>query len=190
MLNRMARECTVAKNTTGKPGLRHWLLQLLPPLSMLSVLLMTTSGTSLVFLVGFLLLPVLISLLSLLVKLVFFRQRKYYLARPLLTIAVFVLVLAIAEWTYAQARNQALDEARRIQRLCAENRGCPQRPPGWLADGSRIRKSSLGTWMHYPAAYFLDGENFRIRLYRGPDVGDILTGGPNADVDIQAYVES
>ncbi len=185
----MTRENTAAQETTGKPGLRHWLLQLLPPLSMLSVLAMTRSGTSLVFLTGFLLLPVLISLLSLLVKLAFFHKRKYYLARPLLTIAAFALVLVIADRTWAEARAQAADEARRIQRLCTVDRVCPERPPGWHADGSRIRKNDLGFWMHYPAAYFLDGENFRIRLYRGPDLGDILRGGPDRGVEIEPYVE-
>lgn len=190
MLTCMTREQTATQPITGKPGLRHWMLQLLPPLSMFSVLAMTTSGTSLVFLTGFLLLPVLISLLSLIVKLVFFHKRKYYLARPLLTIAVFALVLVIADRTWAQARVQAFEEARRIQQLCAANRVCPERPPGWQADGSRIRKTDLGFWIHYPAAYFLDGENFRIRLYRGPDLGDILTGGPDLDVEIAPYVET
>jgi hypothetical protein len=52
-------------------GLKHWLLQVIPPSLMLCVIFTTTSGTSLVFIAGFLVLPVVVSLISIIAKLIF-----------------------------------------------------------------------------------------------------------------------
>jgi hypothetical protein len=67
-------------------GVKHWLYQIIPPLLMLGILFSTDSGTALVFLAGTLIIPTLISAISIIVKLLKFKKRKYFLVRPLLTI--------------------------------------------------------------------------------------------------------
>ena len=74
------------KTDLDKPDIKHWLWQIIPPMVILAVLFGTTSGTSLVFLVGLFIFPVLISVISLIIKLFRFNKRKYFLLRPFLTI--------------------------------------------------------------------------------------------------------
>lgn len=185
----MSAEAISADKGPEKPGMKHWLFQVIPPLLMLGVFLTTTNGTSLVFLAGLLLLPVLVSLISIVVKLIFYKKRKYYLARPVLTIAIFVLVLVIAHWTYQVALDQTVSEARTIHRLCNDNAVCPEKPAGWRIDGAWIRKTDLGFWLKYTASYTHHKQSFNIRIYRGPDVGDNITGGVNLPFAVFPYEE-
>ena len=179
--------------STGKDnealGMKHWLFQIIPPSLMLCVFFTTTSGTSLVFIAGFLVLPVLVSLISIIAKLIFFRKRKYYLIRPILTIAVFILILIIANWTYKIALDHTINEARMIHQQCNENIACPENPVGWQIDGSRIRKNDLGFWLKYTASYNYNKGSFNIRLYRGPDLGDNIAGGINLPFTVDPYIE-
>jgi hypothetical protein len=179
--------------STGKNnqtlGLKHWLFQVIPPSLMLCVLLATTSGTSLVFLVGFFILPVLISLISIIVKLIFYKKRKHYLIRPILTIAIFILLFIIADWSYKIALDHSITEARIIHQQCSENLSCPENPVGWQVNGSRVKKNDLGFWLKYTASYYYNKESFNIRFYRGPDMGDIITGGVNLPFKVDPYVE-
>lgn len=185
----METETAAADKINQAPGIRHWLFQVVPPLLMFSVLLTTTSGTSLVFVAGFLLLPVLVSLISIIVKLIFFKKKKYYLLRPLLTIAVFILLIAIANWAYKIALVQAIDEARIIHQLCNEKMSCPDNPVGWQVDGTSIRKNDLGFWLKYIALYRYDEESFKIRVYKAPDLGNIISGGVNRPFNVGPYIE-
>jgi hypothetical protein len=173
----MDTDATATEKVDLPPGRKHWLFQTIPPLSMLFVFVMTTSGTLLVFLAGFLLLPVLISLISIIVKLIFFKKRKSYLVRPLLTVAIFVLILVIANWTYQIALDQAITEARVIHQQCNESLACPENLVGWQRNGPMIRKNDLGVWLKYMALYSYDKESFDIRVYQAPDIGDHITGG-------------
>jgi hypothetical protein len=86
----MNAEVTSADKAHEKPGKKHWLFQVIPPLLMLGVFVITTNGTSLVFLVGLLLLPVLVSFVSIIVRLISFKKKKYFLVRPVLTISTWI----------------------------------------------------------------------------------------------------
>ncbi len=178
-----------AEKDNRSPGMKHWLFQITPPSLMLCVFFTTTNGTSLVFIAGFLVLPVIVSLISIIAKLIFYKKRKYYLARPLLTIAMFVLVLVVANWTYQTALDQTIGEARNIHQQCKDNGACPENPVGWQKDGSWVRKDELGFWLKYIASYHYANESFDIRLYRGPDLGDIISGGVNRPFKVDPYVE-
>ena len=185
----MSAETTSAESDSVTPGMKHWLFQIVPPLLMLGMFVITTNGTSLVFLVGLLVLPVLVSLISFIARLIFYKKRKYYLVRPALTIAVFALVLVIADWTYKAALDQTVSEARIIHRQCNENAACPENPAGWRIDGSSISRSDLGFWLKYTALYSYHQQRFNIRLYRGPDLGDNVTGGVNLPFTVFRYEE-
>lgn len=141
------------------------------------------------FIVGFLTPLVLVSLISIIIKLIFFKKRKYYLVRPLLTITMFILILVIANWTYEIALEHTIEEARVIHQQCNENLACPENPAGWLTDGSRIRKGDLGFWLKYSASYFYNKESFNIRVYQGPDIGDVISGGVDLPFEVDPYVE-
>ena len=164
-------------------------MQIVPPLLMFAILPMTTSGTALVYLSGLLLLPVLVSVISIVVKAIFFRKKKYHLVRPLLTIAVFLAIIFIANRTYQVALEQTVIEARKIHRQCNENSACPENPQGWLRDGSWIRKTDLGPWFKYTASYHYDKRHFRIRVYQGPDTGDNISGGVALPFEVSRHLE-
>jgi hypothetical protein len=177
----------LTSNKNNSPGIKHWLFQIIPPTLMLCILFATASGSSLVFLAGIFILPVLISIISIFAKLFNFKKRKYYLVRPILTIAFFFLILAIANWTYSFALEQAIAEARIIQQQCNKNSICPENPDGWQVNDSRTRKNDLGFWLKYSASYYYKPESFNIRVYQGPDLGEIITGGVNLPFKVERY---
>lgn len=171
------------------PGIRHWLFQIVPPLLMLLVFATTTSGSSLVFIAGFLVFPVLFSLISVIARLIFFSRKKYYLIRPLLTIAIFALILVTANRAYEIALDQAVDEARLIHQQCNKSSRCPENPAGWIREGSRILKNDLGWWLKYTASYYYKNNSFNIRVYKGPDLGDVIAGGVDIPFEVEPYRE-
>ena len=156
---------------------------------MLGIFLTTDKGTALVFIAGIFIFPVLFSIISIIAKLIFFKKKKYYLIRPLLTIAIFILILAIANWTYDSARTQAINAARKIHEHCNAHQLCPTNPLGWEVDGKRIKKNDLGSGLKYPASYQYDPNGFTIRVYQGPDMGDIITGGIDTPFKVEQYIE-
>jgi len=156
---------------------------------MLGILFTTNNGSSLVFIAGFFLLPVLISLISITAKLIFFSKRKYYLVRPLLTVVIFILIFTIAHWLYDVALEHAIREAELIHKECNENLYCPKIPPGWIVNGNSISKRDLGTWYTYTASYYYNIESFNIRVYQGPDLGDHITGGIDTPLEVIPYVD-
>ena len=151
---------------------------------MLGVLFAADSGTSLVFLTGLFIFPVLFSVISIIAKLFNFKKRKYYLVRPTLTIAIFVLILFIAHWTYKLALEQAIDEARLIHQQCKENSLCPENPIGWEG-----KKMKVGFWLKYMAMYYPNVNRFKIHVYQGPDLGDDISGGVNNPFKVSRYVD-
>jgi hypothetical protein len=178
-----------AESAVGPANLKHWLLQILPPVLAFLILLMTANGPSLVFLVGFLVLPVLFSLISIIARLICFHRKKRFLVRPLLTIAVFMAIFAIGNWTYQHALEQTIDAARLIHQQCNRDATCPQDPAGWQRDGSILRRDDTGSWLSYIALYHYDSASFSIRVHQGPDLGDVISGGVNLPFTVARYIE-
>ena len=173
-----------------RPGRRHWLLQVLPPLTILVPMLSTRNGPGLVFLIGIFVIPVLVSLISIVFKLVTFRKRKYFLLRPVLMVLLFVGAMWITQWSYSVALEQAEDAAAQLQRQCQSDGVCPPSPDGWNVDGKRISRRDLGAFYKYSASYYYDANHFDIRVYQGPDLGDVITGGVDAPLRVERYVEN
>ena len=171
-------------------GLKHWLLQVIPPLTILVPMLSTRNGPGLVFLIGIFVIPFLISLVSIIFKLVTFRKRKYFLLRPALMVVLFVAAMSVTQWSYSVALKQAEDAAMQLQRQCQTDRVCPTNPAGWNVDGKRISRRDLGAFYKYPASYYYQQEYFDIRVYQGPDLGDVITGGVDVPVKVERYVEN
>lgn len=182
----MNNDATITIASGAAPGMRHWLLQVVPPLLMLGIFFATSNGTSLVFLAGLLVIPVLVSIISIIAKLIFFKKRKYHLARPLLTLAVFGLILYLANLTYESALDQAVAAGRQIHEQCIRDSACPENPAGWVADGGRVGRYDFGSWLQYIASYHADDQSFRILLYRGPDSGNRISGGVGLPLKVTA----
>ncbi len=125
-----------------------------------------------------------------LIKLFKFRERKYFLVRPLLTILIFIFIVAIANWTYRTALEQAATAAKIIHDECNKNLICPVDPDGWKAEGTRISKDDFGIWLNYSASYNYDKNNFLIKVYQGPDLGDNISGGINLFFKVERYIEN
>ena len=172
-----------------KADTKHWLFQIIPPLSMLGILFGTDNGTALVFLAGLFVIPVFISLISLLAKVFRFNKRKYFMIRPALTVIFFFLILAIAQWTYKLALDDAVAAAKIIHDECNEFTICPATPEGWKIEGSRISRNDLGFWFTYQAAYNYKPDNFKIHVYQGPDIGDDISGGVDMPFKVTRYIE-
>lgn len=177
-------------NAEETPDIKHWLFQIIPPLFLLCILLLTNNGNSLVFLAGLFVIPVIISVISIIAKCIKFKKRKYYLIRPLLTIAFFFLILIIAHWTYKSALDDAINAAELIHEECNKNTYCPDTPTGWEVDEIKISRNDLGFWFKYSAFYSYDPQSFNIHVYSGPDTGDIITGGVNIPFKVAPYVEN
>ena len=181
-------------NTTDAPakqyGLQHWLFQVIPPLTILIPMFNTRNGPGLVFLIGFFIIPVLISLISILFKLVAFKERKYFLVRPVLMIVLFLGALSVANWSYTVALEQAEEAAAQLHQQCQADGVCPTNPEGWEVDGKRISRRDLGGIYKYPASYYYDPYYFDIRVYQGPDIGDVITGGVDTPLRVERYVEN
>lgn len=170
-------------------GVRHWLFQVLPPGLILLVLFATENGSGLVFILGIFLLPVLVSVVSLIAKLIFLHKRKYFLLRPGLTIAFFILVFQVANLSYSVALDQAVAEAEKIQMQCIRDAFCTSNPAGWTTNGMRASQR-FGSWFVYQANYRADDKVFVIDLFQGPDLGDTITGGVNLAVKSERYTEN
>lgn len=178
------------ENESNKPDIKHWLFQTLPPLSMLGILFTTDSGTALGFLTGLFVIPVFISLISIIVKVFRFKKRKYYMIRPALTIAFFFLILAISQWTYKLALEDATNAARIIHEECNKNKLCPENPEGWEIKGTRRSRNDLGFWFKYHANYSYKPDSFKIHVYQGPDIGDGISGGVDRPFNVSRYIEN
>ena len=174
-------------NNNKTPGWKHWLFQVIPPLSMLGIFLATDKGTALVFIAGIFIIPFFVSLISIIVKLIFFTKRKYYLIRPCLTIVMFFLILTIANLAYNIALEQAISSAKVIHEQCNKDLVCPEQPEGWVVDGPKIKNDNFGSWLKYPASYYYNEHSFNIRVYQGPDLGENIIGGVNVPFEVIRY---
>ena len=170
-------------------GIKHWLFQVIPPLSMLGVLFTTNKGSALIYLAGILVIPVLISFFSVIMKLIFFKKKKYFLIRPCLTIAIFILVFTIFQWSYDIALEDAISSAKVIHQQCNDDFVCPEHPEGWEVDDSRILRNDLGSWFKYTASYNYNANTFDISVYQGRDSGENITGGVDVPFEVSRYKE-
>ncbi|MDJ0708772.1 MAG: hypothetical protein QNJ14_00210 [Woeseiaceae bacterium] len=173
-----------------QPGLQHWLFQIVPPLTILVPLLGTRNGAGLVFLIGFFVIPVLISMISILFKLLAFKKRKYFLVRPVLMIVLFVGALSITQWSYSSALVKAEEAAAVLHQQCQSDGVCPANPDGWDVDGRRISRRDLGSFYRYTASYYYQADYFEIRVYQGPDLGNVISGGVDTPLRVDRYVEN
>lgn len=163
-----------------KPGLKHWLFQILPPLLMLVPMFITKDGTGFVFLAGIFIFPALISILSILFKLFSFRRKKYYFLRPILTVLFMLLLIVVSLWSQSLARKQAVSVSESMLIKCNAMSKCPQSPDGWEIDGYSAR-TKLGGWYKYHASYTTGEHGFEMSIYYGPDYGELITGNIKSD---------
>ena len=163
-----------------RPGLKHWLFQLLPPFLMLVPIIITKDGTGFVFLAGIFIFPTLISILSVLFKLFSFNKNKYYFARPILTVLFMAVLFVISLWSQSIAKEQALTIAKSMLAECITKLKCPDKPVGWEIDGYNAR-TKLGGWYKYHASYMADEKGFQISIYYGPDYADLISGNIETD---------
>lgn len=170
-------------------NVKHWLFQILPPLSILCILFLTDNGTSLVFLAGIFIIPFLISIFSVIAKLIQFKKKKYFLVRPLLTIVFFFFIFVIAHWTYKVALKETISAAKIIHEECNQNLICPENPVGWNVDDSSVKRNKFGFWFKYTAIYSYQPKSFKIHIYRGPDTGVDINGGVEIPFNVTYYRE-
>jgi hypothetical protein len=170
-------------------GIKHWLFQVIPPLSTVGVLFATNKGSALIYLAGILVIPVLISFFSIIIKLIFFKKKKYFLIRPCLTIAIFIFIFAIFQWSYDIALEDAISSAKVIHQQCNDDLVCPEHPESWKVDDSRILRNDLGSWFKYSASYNYNTNTFDISVYKGRDSGENITGGVDVPFEVSRYKE-
>ncbi len=164
-------------------SLGHWLLQVIPPLSL--VFLLSERGPSLVYLVGLSAICAFVSLFSIFFKALHFKKRKKKLVRPLLTCLVFIALFSVANTSYDAAKELAVLEARQINALCHDNGACPSELKGWdKAYGDNRLKRRVGNWIQYPLVYTNNDKDFLIDMLRGPDLGDRISGGVGKEVGV------
>ena len=179
-----------AANSGQVYAIRHWLFQVVPPLLMLCVLFIGNDATSLVFLIGILALPFLLSVVSLLIRLIRIKKGRYYLLRPMLTISIFLLLLYFTRWTYQIALEQIVADGKMIHRQCNEMSVCPDSPAGWRKQGSMLRKHARVLWLGYPAVYYRKKEaDFVIHLYQGSDLGHDISGGVGLALSVERHLD-
>jgi len=99
-------------------------------------------------------------------------------------------MMSAAQWSYGIALAQAEIAAERLQEQCRSKAACPTEPSGWNSDGQRISRRDLGDWYKYIASYAYDPDSFTILVYRGPDVGNVITGGRNIPLSVERYIEN
>lgn len=180
-----------AISSTGKRlSARHWVFQIAPPTLLLLTLSSTQRGPALVYLAGIFIIAALVSFISIAFKLIAFKRRKQFLLRPILTIFFLGVALAIVNWSYGVALRQATDAAELLHQQCKSDLVCPTEPDGWSTDGQRISRRDLGAWYKYPASYSYNPESFDIRVYKGPDIGDMIAGGVDVPFSVSRYTEN
>jgi len=185
----MNADATSAEQNNELFGMRHWLYQVVPPLLMLGILFTTTRGAALIFLAGIFVFPVFISIISIIAKLIFYRKQKYFLVRPLLTIAMYILIIILTNWTYQIALTQTVQEAELIHHQCNKNLTCPEIPTGWKLKGSRVIRNDFGYWVKYTSSYYHDKGSFNIRVYQGRDLGNKISGGINLPLTVARDID-
>ena len=156
--------------------LKHWLWQILPPMLILVVLVLTASGTNLLFAAVIFILPMLISIISLVVKLVRYKTHKHRLLRPALTILFFAILILAARSSYQTALNETVEAAKLIHGVCNQQMSCPIIPNGWQRNETSVTKK-VGWIYNYLATYHVTEDGFYIYLYWGPDTGNYIRGG-------------
>ena len=106
-------------------------------------------------------------------------------------VVLFIAAMSVTQWSYSVALEQAENAAAQLQRQCQNDGVCPSNPAGWNVDGKRISRRDLGAFYKYPVSYYYQQPDyFNIRVYQGPDLGDVITGGVDTPVSVDRYVEN
>ena len=101
---------------------------------------------------------------------------KFY--RPVLTLAICVLVFAHVQLSLRPAREFAKRTAAEIQAQCDMHRQCPKTIPNWTPRHDRYSSQTMsGSWVRWPIWYYSDGKRFEVRLYFLLDSGEQWEGG-------------
>ncbi len=175
--------------------LLYYLKQLLPPATML--LLLMVSGPGLWF---FLAIPLLASIYSAIGGCLFVllnarkirkeRKSNALLLRPALTIFFGAIVMITAVTSYNEAKFQAREIAQTIHEICNRKGKCPETLPYQSlgmreSDNEDKLRSNVGTMKTYPIFYSKDGESFELFLYRVGGTGHTYRGGPDEDLVVR-----
>jgi hypothetical protein len=170
-----------------KHGFWFWLFQLVPPLLLLPVLLITDGE---VFYYG--LIPPLVfalySVLSLALRLLFLLFRRGELlraVRPLLTLAVFAALYGYGQMSIGEARAIAGAEAERLQAECSRVDACPEALSiGDGRSGTRRRIGTPSTRLSWVLTYRTSDTGFELVLHEAMDAKRSWTGGAAAPLQL------
>lgn len=102
------------------------------------------------------------------------------IALPILTLLLWWAGIAAQRYSYAQAKEFAMVEARVVQDRCDAERRCPARIEAWVEKpqwGRNLTKAGWSTtyWLEYKRSE--DGQSFAIRVRRDIDFGDMIHAG-------------
>ncbi len=158
----------------------HWLKQILPPLTLL--LFLSKNGISLTFLSGVSLIFLLISIISISIKLFNFSKHKKHLLRPALTSIIAIGINLHSQHSYNIAKDEFYLIARKIESYCDNNTRCPDKMQGWekLKKGMQYKKL-IGGSITYPVIYTPHDKTFELYMKRFTDLGLIYIGSQNRD---------
>ncbi len=158
--------------------LLHWTSQIIPPLSLM--VLFSRHGPGFWFLIGIPILCLLISSITLAIKLCNFKKNKRFLIRPILTISISSVLFIIASYSYNVATAEADEIFKIIDAQCKLNNACPLQIKGWkeLEAGKRYR-TKVGGYITYPLTYYNSENKFSLYLYQSLDLGKYYEGGIN-----------
>ena len=152
-------------------------LQILPPLLLLWPA-STRHGPAIAMFGGIFVIAALFSLFRL--AFLFLRPGRpiYKFYRPILTLAICVLVFAHVQLSLRPAREFAKRTASEIQAQCDTHRQCPKTIPNWTPRHDRYSSQTMsGSWVRWPIWYYSDGKRFEVRLYFLLDSGEQWEGG-------------
>ena len=156
----------------------HWIRQIVPPLSLLMAF--STHGPGFWFLIGIPVLCLLISLITLIIRLCNFKKNKKLIIRPILTISISSVLFIIASYSYSIATSEADEIFKSIDAQCKLNNVCPRQIEGWeeLEAGKSYRKK-VGGFIRYPLTYYNYENKFSLYLHQFSDLGKNYDGGIN-----------
>ena len=160
----------------------HWSSQIVPPL--LCIFIFSTHGPGMWFLLGIPLFCLLISVISLSIKLFNYKKNKIYIVRPLLTIFIALLLFSIATTSYNIAKIETIEIAKKIEEECKLKSICPKNIKDWHSVSNfGDYKTKVGGFITYPLFYTYKEKEFSLYLYQSLDMGDTYTGGVNLDLN-------
>ncbi|MGI0119856.1 hypothetical protein [Zooshikella sp. RANM57] len=119
-----------------------------------------------------------ISGLSLVLKLIKFQKNKYRLIRPILTILVSGSLCSIAGYSYSVAQDEAKEIYKKIDAQCKQESKCPKKINGWERFyDDNVYRTVVGNYITYPITYHHSETTFKLVLHKSLDLEDTYEGG-------------